>query len=200
MAGYSSFSLKSVKKTFGLTERKQALFPEVMRLEPSTWLLETLAKSKRIVALNNEKSRSEFIIAPILSEITDQNLDKISFYSGENLEGDKEQSLSGECDYIFSKIPESSTIEAPIICMVEAENDNISTGLGQCVAQLIGAQLFNQREGNDLPILYGCVTTGSDWKFMKLEGKTITIDTETYYVDNLSTILGNFQKIISSFF
>jgi hypothetical protein len=58
-----------------LTERKQALFPEEMRINPSAWLLETLAKSKRIVAFNNEKTRSEFIIAPILSEITDKNLD-----------------------------------------------------------------------------------------------------------------------------
>ncbi len=199
MVGYSSFSLKSVKKNFQLQEKKQALFADVKDIAPSAWLIESLQKGHRVVSLNNEKSRSEFIVAPIMSEIADKNLAKISFFSGENLDADKEQSLNGECDFIMSSVPDSSTVDVPIFCMVECESDNLMGGTGQCVAQMIGAQLINEREGATQPYIFGCVTTGNDWKFMKLEGKIIFMDTEIRYLENVASIIGIFQNIIDQF-
>jgi hypothetical protein len=55
---------------------------------------------------------------------------------------------------------------------------------------MIAAQLFNQRQGNDLKKVYGVVTTGSLWKFMQLEEQTITIDLTEYFLGNLSKIIG----------
>lgn len=199
MAGYSSFSLKSIKKSFQLLEKKQSLFADVKEIDPSAWLIESLQRGHRIVSFNNEKSRSEFIVAPILSEVAVKNLSKISFFSGENLDADKEQSLNGECDFIMSRVPDSSTVDVPIFCMVECENDNLMSGTGQCVAQMVGAQLINDRDGTPMPFIFGCVTTGNDWKFMKLEGKTIVIDSETHYLENVPMILGIFQNIIDQF-
>lgn len=197
MAGYSSFSLKSVKQRFGLVEKKQALFTGVLPLIPSDLLVKTLERGKRITSFNNEKSRSEFIVAPILSEMADMNLDKISFFSGETLDVDKSQDLTGECDYIFTLTPESSTIESPILCLVECENDNISTGFGQCVAQMLGAQRYNERENTPHARMYGCVTTGYDWLFLALEENTIIREPNVYLLDSLGLIMGTFQEIIN---
>jgi hypothetical protein len=199
MAGYSSFSMKAVKKQFNLVEKRENLFPNPCTLQPSEWLLTTLARHQRIISFNNEKSRSEFIVAPILSEVADLNIKKVSFFSGENLDVDKAQSLTGECDFIFTNTPESSTIECPIFSMVECENDNVNTGLGQCVAQLVGARLYNEREGNELPYLYGCVTTGYDWLFLKLENQYIYRHHEMVMLGDLSKILSTFQFIIDKF-
>ncbi len=198
--GYRSFSFKMVKKTFDLTEKKVILFDKqtLEGIAPSPLLLAILERAK-LISLNNEKSRSEYIVAQILLEIKEKNSHVIGLYSGENLEANKEQGLNGECDFIFSKSPDSSTAEMPIICLVEAENENIMSGLGQCVAQMLGAKMVNEKEGFDFPAIFGCVTTGDDWLFLKLEGNVIYTDIEKYYIDSLPLILGVFQRIIDAF-
>jgi hypothetical protein len=197
--GYSSYSFSSVKRKFQLNQQKARLFEEISLIAPSEMLVEVLRRNQTILGFNNEKSRSEFLVAPILGEFAYLNYNHVSFYSGENLNVDADNNLNGECDFIFSKVPYSYTIEKPIICLVEAENDNITTGLGQCVAQMLGAQLFNEREGNLIPFIYGCVTTGYEWKFLKLENKAITTDLDTYYLKDVNILLGIFQKILNTF-
>jgi hypothetical protein len=75
--------------------------------------------------------------------------------------------------------------------IVEAKNENIKGGLGQCVAEMIAAQLFNEREGNAIDTIYGAVTTGEIWKFLKLVGAVASIDLSDYYiVRDVPKILG----------
>ena len=52
------------------------------------------------------------------------------------------------------------------------------------------AQLFNEKKGHHIPTLYGVVTTGSLWKFLKLEDQTIYIDLDEYYIKELHKIMG----------
>jgi hypothetical protein len=197
---YGSFSLKQVKKQFSLLEKKENIFQSanIQPIVPTELLVQILNRAKRI-SLNNEKSRSEYIVAQILLEVEDRNAYQISLYSGENLDADKSLGLNGECDFIFAKVPASSSIEIPVFCMVEAENENLSTGLGQCVAQMLGARVYNEKDNIQLPAIYGCVTTGEVWLFLKLVDNFIYIDTEKYYYDGIPMILGIFQYIIDSF-
>ncbi len=58
------------------------------------------------------------------------------------------------------------------------------------MAEMIAAQLFNQRQGNEVATVYGVVTTGSLWKFMQLQEQTITIDLTEYFLGNLGKIIG----------
>ncbi len=200
MAGYSSYSLRSVKKKFGLIEKSASIFAETaFALKPSAWLVEALHRGHQITHFNNEKSRSEFIVAPVLSEVALLNQEQISFYTGENLDADKANDLNGECDYLFSNVPGSSTVESPIICMTEAENQNLMTGMGQCVAQMLGAKIFNDKEGHPQPFIYGCVTTGEDWQFLKLEDNIIFVHPKRFYINDLEHILGAFQYIINQY-
>jgi|SRR6476661_10247586 len=101
-------------------------------------------------------------------------------------------------DFLISRSPEQLVIESPVIALVEAKNDNIQSGLGECMAETIAAQIFNQRQENDIHIIYGVVTTGSIWKFFKLEGITIEIDTSEYFINNVGKILGILIKFIES--
>jgi hypothetical protein len=99
--------------------------------------------------------------------------------------------LTGYCDDILSRSKEQLTVNAPVVMIVEAKNENIKGGLGQCLAEMIAAQTFNAREGNAIDTVYGAVTTGEIWKFLKLAGAVASIDLSDYYlVRDVSTILG----------
>ena len=65
------------------------------------------------------------------------------------------------------------------------------------MAEAIAAQVFNQQEENQIETIYGCVTTGSIWRFLKLEGKKIAIDDQLYFIDRLETLLGILVQIVT---
>jgi hypothetical protein len=197
---YSDFSVSKVKKVFGLTEKPVTLFDKLTNIQASNWLKETLETSLKLaLSSSSEKARSEFIVAPILLEIEKRNKDEFSIFSGERLNVDEDKGLKGECDFILSKGPISSTIQAPVFSLVEAKRNDIKEGLGQCIAQMVGAKIFNQNEENQIHIIYGCVTTGEDWQFMKIEENIIFMDTNRYYISELHKIISVFQSIVDNY-
>lgn len=195
---YRDFSFDKVKKAFLLQEKTIPLFANVDPICPSDWLLETLKTSLRLArASSSEKARSEFIIAPILLELEKRNAHQLSIFSGERLDVDDATGLKGECDFILAHGAMTTTLQAPIFCLVEAKKNDIKEGLGQCVAQMLGARLFNQQEQNSIDVMYGCVTTGEDWQFLKLQDNIIFLDENRYYINNLEQLLGVLQLIIN---
>lgn len=67
-------------------------------------------------------------------------------FSGREFNLSPENGLTGFCDFLISKSSEQIIIKAPVIALVEAKNDNIQSGLGQCIAEMVAAQLFNQQK------------------------------------------------------
>ncbi|MEG4804439.1 hypothetical protein QUB63_26255 [Microcoleus sp. ARI1-B5] len=197
---YSDFSLASVKKALNLTiSPRQDLFSAVPALESSNYLTETLLYNVPFaLASNTEKSRSEMIIAPILLELTRHFADRISLFSGVDFTVDSDLGLNGSCDFLISRSPELLIISAPIILIVEAKKENINAGLGQCAAEMYAAQLFNEREGNQISGIYGVVTTGEIWKFLRLDGQAIQIDLLEYFLNQVNQILGILANSINS--
>lgn len=194
--GYSNYkNLRQTLKKLALEEIDVNLFPNINLVQPSAWLVEALSMAKRM-PLNNEKSKSERIISPILSEIALQYESQITLFSGEDLPVDAERDLSGECDFFFAKHPKKNVMQAPIITLVEAKDEDFEYGQSQCIAQMYAAQRFNEQEGRNIPYIYGCAVTGGEWKFLRLEKSQIFIDNDTYYLDNLPKILGVFHQII----
>jgi hypothetical protein len=55
---------------------------------------------------------------------------------------------------------------------------------------MVAAQIFNEREENEISVIYGTVTSGTNWKFLKLEGKVVEIDLVEYYLTDVNKILG----------
>jgi len=193
---YSDFTLDSITQKFELQQKIAGLFVETELILVSDWLKQSLEHGKRLALFSgNEKARSEFIIAPIMVEIEQTFGDRIAIFSGKNLEAAREQGLTGECDFILTQGAKSLTIQNPILALVEAKKADIELGLGQCVAQMVGAKLMNARQDVNHPI-YGCVTTGEDWQFLKLEEQILYIDSDRYYINEVDKILGCLQSII----
>jgi len=190
---YSDFDLIKVRKDFGLQLDEQPdLFADISPVQPSATLANTLVETAHLaIAINTEKARSEMLIIPVLLDIWRQAQSQISLFSGTEFSVDEARGLTGYCDYILSRSKEQLTINVPVVIIVEAKNENIKGGLGQCIAAMIAAQIFNEREGNAIETIYGAVTTGEIWKFLKLAGAVVAIDLSDYYiVRDVHKILG----------
>ena len=198
---YRSFNFKKLKEQFGIQPRLSPLFPQVQPIAPSAWLTQTLAISSA-TTLTTEKERSERIISPILLELREHNARQFSVLSGLVFDVDAEQGLNGECDFILSRHPFDFEIQAPVFTVVEAKKGDIESGLPQCIAQMIAAEIFNFKDGMVLSAIYGAVTTGDVWRFLKLSGgaidRDLQIDSETHYLDNLPVVLGILQCIVET--
>ncbi len=161
---------------------------------PSDFLQTALRRGTALALRSStEKARSEMIVTPILLELQEVEMGKISLFSGIDFKVDPKRGLSGRCDFIISADGKSEFMTAPAITIVEAKNDNVRGGLGQCIAEMVAAQLFNQRHEKDIPTIYGVVTTGINWRFLKLEGNTVFIENteRTYdFERNLNELLG----------
>lgn len=189
---YSDFNLDRVLKTFDLAYSEIVeIFTPIPELECSRLLTEVLQENLPVaLGSNTEKSRSELIIAPILMEVRKLLDHRVSLFSGVDFTVDAERGLNGNCDFLISRSPELLIVKAPVIAIVEAKKENINLGLGQCIAEMLAAKIFNEREGNEITTIYGAVTTGDRWKFLKLEGKAISVEIGETLLSNLGKILG----------
>jgi hypothetical protein len=188
---YSDFTLRKVKQSFGLTAVEGGRFlPEVEPIAPSPILAGLLEDTVPwAIAVGTEKAKSELIIAPALLEVKRLLNNQISVFSGTDFTVDIAAGLNGVCDFLISLSPEQFEIEAPAVVLVEAKRDNINSGLGQCIAEMVAAQRFNEANNNPIPTIYGSVTSGTAWRFMKLEGQIVTIDVRDYPFPPVETIL-----------
>ena len=142
---YSQFDLPAIQSKFGIVIREQkGLLGNLPARPISDFLQQALDRHAPLaLAIDTEKARSELIIAPILCELKSQFPDRVGLFSGREFNVDPERGLTGFCDFLVSRSPRQLTIEAPVFALVEAKNDNIQSGLGQCVAEAIAAQIFN---------------------------------------------------------
>lgn len=166
-------------------------------IEPSDFLQKTLDNYVDLaVMIGTEKSRSEFIVAPILGEIYRLAKDRISLFSGTSFNVDAKQKLTGICDFLISKSPVALVIQSPVVAVVEAKRDNLEDAIGQCAAEMVAAQLFNAKRNEPLAAIYGATTSGESWKFLKLVDKTLYVQARSTSLDHLPSILGWFMKAV----
>ncbi len=197
---YGDFTLAQLKKTFGLSfQELSGLFSTLTDIEASKGLIETLAEGVELaIAIGTEKARSEMIITPVLLELRRLFKKEISLFSGVDFTVSPEQGLNGICDYLISRSKEQLLIQSPVIMLVEAKNENLKTGLPQCIAEMVAAQQFNTQEDNEIEAVYGVVTIGTTWQFLRLRGQVVEIDLKQYpIVESLSKILGILSSAIA---
>jgi hypothetical protein len=192
---YTDFTLESAEAELGVTVRPGTLFPGLQPLPVPAWLQDFLARGMRL-ALVSEKARSEFIVAPILLAIRELSGERIAILAGQRLDVDPARRLVGECDFILALSEPVPRLRAPLLTVVEAKKNDIEAGLGQCVAQMVAAQVYNERSGQPSPAVYGCVTTGEDWQFLRLAGAVVTLDQGRLYIDNVGNILAALQAAL----
>ena len=189
---YNDFTLSGLKQQFALQIREEDdLFGQIAPVSISELLRQSLREYVPLALdISTEKARSEFIIAPILAEVRRQLDGRISLFSGVEFNVDIEQGLRGVCDFLFSNSPLQLAIEAPVVAVVEAKNENIKQGIVQCIAELVAAERFNREQSRPVRAVYGAVTTGSIWKFLRLTESIVSVDKTEYHISQVERIVG----------
>jgi hypothetical protein len=196
--GYSDYtSLHKLQQELNLTHHKKLLFPNITPVEPSQKLQEDLEEARNY-SLLTEKAKSEFLITPVLKEIRRSYPAQVGVFSGVSLDI-VSAGLSGFCDFILSHEPNTIELTAPIFCLVEAKNRTLEEGFAQCAAEMYAAILFNEENQTPLDFMYGCVTNGYDWNFMRLKKKQVQVDSVRFFLNEIEKILGIFSIIITSY-
>lgn len=195
----SSFSLQDVVEQFNLTlEERIKIFANVEPVKPSEFLMMTLDENVPLAtAINSEKAHGELIIFPVLLEVKRKKDYNISLFSGKEFNVDIAKGLNGSPDFLISTSPEQYYIKAPVMVLVEPKNQDINSGLGQCASEMIAAQIFNHKNNQPLDNIYGCITTGILWKFLKLEQQKLYIDIYEIPLRPIEHLLGIFMQILN---
>jgi len=189
---YSQFTIEKVKRDLKLTILEGVrFFPDTITPINLNSRLETVLENLSwAIAVGTEKARSEVIINPILLEVRRILNQEISVFSGEQFDVDIDAGLNGVCDFLVSRSKEQLTVEAPTIVVVEAKKADLKLGLGQCIAEMVAMQRFNEASGQPIKVVYGCITSGTQWRFLKLEAQVVTIDLNDYPLPPIEQILG----------
>ena len=195
---YSNFTLGQVRKTFELdTVRKWGIFADIEPVEPSALLNAVLERNMPFaLAMGTEKAKSELIISEVLVELCVHFDNRVSLFSGVDFNVDASKELTGVCDFLVSLSPEAFELEAPVIALVEAKNSDVKLGVAQCAAEMVAAQRFNAEQGNSIPRVYGAITSGTDWLFLKLVDKTLHIDMRIYTLERCDRLLGILASMV----
>ncbi len=190
---YSTFTFEKIKKDLSLsTIDKMGLFSHITGVETDEMFSKSLTEDNIPIglAINTEKARSELIIMPMLLELRKMMNKQISLFSGIEFNVDEEVGLNGVCDFVVSLSSEQFFLDAPVVVIVEAKKEDITKGLPQCIAEMRASQIFNEKRENQIETVYGVVTTGSNWKFLKLQNQTVYIDFDEYHIKEFNKIMG----------
>lgn len=189
---FRDFTLPKVQHDFGLTaDTTRQLFTKVAPVSLSETMRRYLDDFQSLgMSMPTEKGRSELLVAPLLAEVWRRSDHRISLYSGVELNVDEAAGLNGVCDFLLGRSPQLYYLDAPILAVVEAKKDSIPDGLGQCSSAMVAVQRFNEKADKPLDPVYGCVTTGTLWRFLRLSGNRLEIDLDEYPLAQAERILG----------
>ena len=193
---YSDFTITKFEQAFGIRQTLGQLFPNPSRTLIPSEHLEVSLREAQLLPIFSEKAKSELIISPILMEVLRQNDFQLTLFSGYSLDVDPQRGLNGQCDFMLSTEVSSLELKAPICCIVEAKNRAVEEGIGQCAAELFASRLFNGTSNRPTNTLYGVITNGFDWLFVRLDDHALTVDVRRYYLGQLPELLGVMQTIV----
>jgi hypothetical protein len=195
---FSDFTYPAVLQDLGLTLAATTnLFPNVAPLQPGPALAHALPLGTSLgAAAHTETSRMIWMVGPVLADMWLRYNGAVCLIAGAEFTADPAARLNGWCDFLVCRAPHQSVIFAPVLLVFEAKRDSIPDGLGQCIAGMVGAQRFNARSHQHIDPIYGCVTTGTAWKFLRLSGTTLTTDMPEYTLQDVNHLLGILTSIV----
>jgi hypothetical protein len=194
---FRDFTFPEVQQALGVTVSEADLFGGVHRAAVREEFAAVIRDGTDLaLAVNTEKARSEFIIAPLLLELRRSLKGGFGLFSGVEFNVDASRGLNGFCDFILTKSPRQIILSAPLVAIVEAKNDNLRTGFGQCIAAMVAAREYNLKSDAAIAVVYGAVTTGSAWKFLQLRQNDVIVDIHEYYIVDVAKIMGVLASMV----
>jgi len=198
---YRKYTAAELKSIFRLDiQNKVDLFPD---FTPSGQKYEELQKDVnemaarfRLSKSDNEATRGSLLVSRVLWKAGSIYGMGVFFEPNVVYQADASlnlpHSLSGAYDGGLS-LDEFDFI-SPIVSVVEVKRSSLSDGLGQCIAEMYTTiHLFNQQK------VYGIITDGETWEFMRLEGSVISVDPHNYYSKFVSDIVDRIGYIATKF-
>ena len=199
--GYNKFKIEHLKDKLNLKVLNAYWLNTAVAEFSRDEILDSLLSEAPKNFLGSEKARSEFIVTPVLQALSRRNKGKFTIFSGYEFNIDKKVELNGFCDFILS-VPAANNfiIEAPAFFVVETKKTDIDdNAIAQCAAELFAAQIFNAKNGKPQKAIYGTVTSGYTWIFLKLEGQTLLVDPDPRYLSftNPYQVMATLQEILN---
>lgn len=191
---YADFDIVMAETRLGVVVHSADLFPNLVAQRVPTWLTEQLKRASTLPFVS-EKARSELVISPILLAVRELSADRMSVLSGIRFDVEPARGLVGECDFLMSLSDPLPVVRPPVITLLEAKKQDIDAGLGQCIAQMVAARIFNERHNKTGPV-FGCVTTAEIWQFLRLDGSDVKLDPQRRLISNVGELLGAFHAIL----
>ncbi len=187
---YNQFSLAQVQSQFELVVTTPPnLFPNVASHAVSASFRQRYPGYATLA--NTEAGRSHFLIAPMLGEVWLLANHGLALFVGNRFDVDESLGLNGVCDFILGRPPQLNYVTAPVMMIVEAKNEDIWGGVGQCAAAMVAAQRFNAaRPQPDRAPIHGAVTDGERWRFLRLDGKRLDLESADRLISDPDRILG----------
>ena len=210
---YSNFTFSTVKKMFELSTVKNSFAilnqTDNDRVESIEEVLVDDAKIENLLktidynlplatAISTKKARSELSIVPVLLTVRKLLNDKISLFSGVEFNVNEKLQLNGICDYIISKSSEQYCVEVPVLTIAEAKEADLNLGMGKVIAEMVAFQQFNRESNLGIKNIYGCVSNGTHWRFLRLEDRNLHIDNRDRYLYPIEDLVETFRSILSN--
>ena len=194
---YSDFTLQELKARFGLVVEEECdLFPASIEAPLPPVIANWLSTYSDLGGMmRTEKGRSEMLVAPILAGLRTAHRDRLSLHSGIPLNVSEADGLKGICDYIIAGCKSQIELDAPICVLVEAKREDINGGVAQCLAEMLGAARFNADRKHPIASVFGVVTSGLEWRFMKLTGLQANIHAKDFLINQPEKIYGILEYI-----
>ncbi len=176
---YRDFDFEGVVTRFDLAVRERELFPDLPTAAPDPAFAVGLAAGIDLAKRSGTvKARSEFAVAPTLLELVRLAPRRFGLFSGNAFDVDPAAGLYGHCGFLVTRWdPLAYRVAAPVLLTVTEARTGLFEDLGRGVAEAVAAQRLNDRSGADSPV-YGAVTSGSHWQFLRLDARTLTVDTD----------------------
>lgn len=188
---YRDFRFPQVADDLDLTLGNERLFPDVPAVPIDAGFADRLGDGRLLaIGSGTEKARSESLIAPVLQEARRLLGRRHAVFSGLAFDVDPARGLNGFCDFLVSRDPNQFVPTAPLVAVAEGKNGEVREGYGQCIAGMVAAGAFNERANRPLPRVFGIATIGTEWKFFRLSGTTLTIDLDDYFINDPGRLLG----------
>ena len=191
---YADFDIEMAETRLGVVVHTADLFPDLVAQPVPAWLIDQLRRASTLPFVS-EKARSELVISPILLAVREMSGDRMSVLSGIRFDVEPNRGLVGECDFLMSFSDPLPVVRPPVITLLEAKKQDIDAGLGQCIAQMVAARIFNERHGKTGSV-FGCVTTAEIWQFLRLDGSEVKLDPTRRLISDVGELLGVFRLIL----
>jgi len=194
---YSDFkTLEQINSELGLVIKDEnSLYTQIEPVKLSQLFVEIMKIAFELaIKIDTEMARQSFIVDNVLIELKRQV--GISFFVGNTFNVDSSKGLTGNPDAIISQSDNQLYVTSPVVVLVEAKKSDLGSGYAQCIAEMEAARIFNEKKGNDIPIIYGVVTDGAIWRFISLQNNIAAIDSYLYHFGDGSQILGILKSFV----